>query len=244
MSGANMNDSFTEDLKARIMGLGANLVGVADTEPLRQFQVHPSNLLDPFRRAVSIGVVLPRAVFQQIVDRPTPTYCSVYRTANRFLDQMALVTANLLERDGFNSLPVPASQTVDLENHRAAISHKAVGRMAGLGWQGKSLLLVNPKYGPRMRLVTVLTDAPLAADHPIENRCGDCTSCVHACPAGAIRGVGTEDHYSSREEAVDLQRCLAQLGEFMRLPGITDTVCGLCIKACPYGGRATGSDFR
>ena len=158
-----MNDSYTEELKDRIMGLGANLVGVADTEPLRQLDTYPTGLLEPFRRAVSIGVALPRAVFQQIVDHPTATYCSVYRTANRFLDQMAFVTANVLERDGFNSLPVPASQTVDLANLCGAISHKAVGRMAGLGWQGKSLLLVNPEYGPRIRLATVLTDAPLAA---------------------------------------------------------------------------------
>ena len=230
-----MNDSYVEDLKDKIMGLGASLVGVADTELLRELATYPSNLLDPFRWAVSIGVVLPRAVFEQIVDRPTPTYCSIYRTANRFLDQIALVTANLLEGDGFNSLPIPASQTVELESHCGAISHKAVGRMAGLGWQGKSLLLVNPEHGPRIRLVTVLTDAPLTADVPIENRCGDCVSCVEACPAGAIKGVSTKDHYGSREEAVDLQSCLDQLAEFMRLPGITDTVCGLCIKACPYG---------
>jgi len=231
----NMIDSYTDEIKGKITGLGANLVGVADTEPLRQLEMHPSNLLAPFRRAISIGVALPRVVFDQIQNRPTPTYCSVYRTANRFLDQIALRTANVLEKDGFNSLPIPASQTVDFKNLCAAISHKAVGRMAGLGWQGKSLLLVNPEYGPRIRLVTVLTDAPLAADVPIENRCGDCMSCVDACPAGAIRGAGTEDHYNSREEAVDLQRCLAQLEEFMRLPGITDTVCGLCIRACPYG---------
>ena len=91
-----MNDSYTEELKGKIIGLGANLVGVADAEPLRRLETHPSNLLEPFRRAVSIGVVLPSAVFEQIVDHPTPTYCSVYRTANRFLDQMAFFTANVL----------------------------------------------------------------------------------------------------------------------------------------------------
>ena len=45
------------------------------------------------------------------------------------------------------------------------ISHKAVARTEGIGWQGKSLLIVSPQYGPRIRLATVLTDMPLEPDH-------------------------------------------------------------------------------
>lgn len=242
----SVGDPHTDEVKRAVVGLGASLVGVADVEPLRRMALYPSDLLDPFQRAVSIGVALPRGLFDRIVDRPTPTYCAAYRTANRFLDRIALRTANVLESAGYSSLPVPASQTIDRENHCGAISHKAVGRMAGLGWQGKSLLLVNPEFGPRFRLATVLTDAPLAADSPMANGCGDCMSCRDACPAGAIKGVATRDHYGSREEAVDLQRCVDQLMDFMRLPGITETVCGVCIRACPYGQqppRLTGAIF-
>ncbi|MFW6125556.1 MAG: 4Fe-4S double cluster binding domain-containing protein [Chloroflexota bacterium] len=234
-------DRYTEELKSTIIGLGASLIGVADAQPLSEMEVYPSNLLDPFHRAVSIGLALPRGLFDQIVDRPTPTYCAAYRTANRFLDQIALRTANVLESAGYSSLPVPASQIIDRENHCGAISHKAVGRMAGLGWQGKSLLLINPEFGPRFRLATVLTDAPLAADSPLANGCGDCTNCRDACPARAIKGVATRDHYGSREEAVDLQRCVDQLMEFMRLPGITETVCGICIRVCPYSQYAAST---
>ncbi len=71
----------------------------------------------------------------------------------------------------------------------AHISHKAVARMAGLGWQGKSLLLINPEYGPRVRLVTILTDMPLTPDGPVKNRCGACLECVQACPASAIKNA-------------------------------------------------------
>ena len=112
---------------------------------------------------------MPIAVFEQISDRPTPLYASVYQTANRILDEIAFRTAGSLQGDGFYSLPVPASQVLDKKNWYGAISHKAVGRMAGLGWQGKSLLLVNPRYGPRIRLVTVLTDAQLKIDGPKES---------------------------------------------------------------------------
>ena len=138
------NNSYTERIKATIIKLGADLVGVADTGPLKQLTLDPPNLLDSFNRAISIGIRLPLAVFEQIIDRPTPLYSSVYQSANRILDEVAFRTANILQGDGFNSLPIPASQVLDRENWYGAISHKAVGRMAGLGWQGKSLLLVNP----------------------------------------------------------------------------------------------------
>jgi epoxyqueuosine reductase len=151
------------------------------------------------------------------------------------LDEIALLAANILQRDGFNSLPIPAAQSWDRENHYGAISHKAVGHMAGLGWQGKSLLLVNPEYGPRIRLVTVLTDAPLEVNGPIKNRCGKCTLCRDACPAGAIKGAVTKDHYDSREEALDLRLCVEKLYEFAKLPGVDVNICGICIKVCPFG---------
>ena len=228
----------TEKIKKKIMGLGADLVGVADVEPLKGLKVNPPDLLDPFSRAISIAVKLPSAVFGAIVDRPTPLYKSMYLTANSILDQIAFRTSILLQDAGFYSMPIPASQVVDEENWYGAISHKAVARMAGLGWQGKSLLLVTPDYGPRVRLTTVLTEAPLAVDGPIKNQCGKCTKCRDACPAKAIRGIRTETHYQTREEALNFFRCVDKVaGEFAKLPGIGSPICGVCIKVCPFGGK-------
>jgi len=231
----NANGDYTESLKNRIMDSGADLVGIADAEPLKELKLYPSDLLGSFTRVVAIAIRLPVEIFRQITDQPTPTYCSVYRTANLMLDQIALLTANTLHKDGYGSLPIPAAQRWDQANAFAAISHKAVGNVAGLGWQGKSLLLINPTYGPRIRLVSVLTNAPLITDRPIENRCGDCKLCREACPAGAIKGVGTKYHYKSREEAFDLRRCEEKLNEFSRLPNIDANICGICIKVCPFG---------
>jgi epoxyqueuosine reductase len=234
--GTNNYRDYTERVKANIHGLGADLVGVADTDPLKGLELNPPDLLDPFTRAISIALRLPAAVFEYIVDRPTPFYSSIYQTANRILDEISFKAANLLQADGHRSLPIPASQVLDRENWFGAISHKAVGRMAGLGWQGKSLLLVNPQYGPRIRLATLLTHAPLSPDKPIANQCGQCTLCMDACPAGAIKGVGTKVHYQSREEALYFSRCVEKLvGEFSAMPLIGAAICGICIKACPFG---------
>ena len=232
----NINYDYTEKIKHKILKLGADLVGIAGVEPLKQLKLDPPDLLDPFHRAISIAVRLPKAVFEQIDDRPTPIYSSIYQTANRILDEIAFHTAITLQRDGFNSLPIPASQVLDWKNWYGAITHKAVGRLAGLGWQGKSLLLVNPQYGPRIRLVTVLTDAPLNIDTPIENQCGECTLCRGACPVGAIKGVSTKEYYKDRDEALYLSRCVEKLvGEFSKLPNIDAPICGICIKVCPFG---------
>ncbi|RPJ17905.1 MAG: epoxyqueuosine reductase, partial [Desulfobacteraceae bacterium] len=152
-------DDYTAKLKKKIKKWGADLVGIADLEPLKELEVNPPDLLYGFERAVSIAVRIPAAVFEQIEDKPTPLYASVYQTANRLLDEMAFKTSVMLQNDGYVSLPVPASQVLDRKNWTAAISHKAVARMAGIGWQGKNLLLITAKYGSRVRLVTILTSA-------------------------------------------------------------------------------------
>ncbi len=229
---------YTTKLKKIITKWGADLVGIADVEPLKELKINPADLLDPFTRAISIAIQLPVPVFEMISDRPTPLYASVYQTANRILDEIAFKTSVELQKEGYLSLPVPASQIMDRETWHGAISHKAVARMAGLGWQGKNLLLITPKYGSRVRLVTVLTNAPLEIDGPIKNRCGKCTSCRDACPVGAIKGVSTKDHYKNRNEALHFDKCMEKLtGEFAKLTDIGSPICGICIKACPFGRK-------
>jgi epoxyqueuosine reductase len=228
----------TNRIKSKILNWGADLVGVADIEPLSELRVNPPDLLQGFARAVSIAIQLPISVFETILDKPTPNYSSAYKTANLILDQLAYKTAVMLQKKGYHSLPIPASQVLDPENWYAAISHKAVARMAGLGWQGKNLLLITPQFGSRVRLVTVLTAAPLFVDAPVKNRCGSCMLCRDACPAKAIRGIKTTDHYKDRNEALHFSRCVDKLTiEYAALPGIEASICGICIKVCPFGRK-------
>ena len=236
-----MTSDYTEVIKRKIAGWGGDLAGVAEVEPLRELKVDPPDLLQPFTRAVSIAVQVPRSVFEMISDRPTPIYSAVYQTANRILDEIAFRTALTLQNDGFYSLPIPASQVLDKEELRGAISHKAVARMAGLGWQGKNLLLITPQYGSRVRLVTILTKAPLKPDVAPKNRCGNCMLCRDACPAGAIKGINTDDHYKDRDEALYFSRCAEKLmREFATIPEIGFPICGICIKVCPFGRKREG----
>lgn len=228
----------TNRIKSKILDWGADLVGVADIGHLNELILHPPDLLEGYVRAVSIAIQLPISVFEAISDKPTPNYSSAYKTANLILDQLAYKTAVAFQNVGYDSLPIPASQVLDRENWYAAISHKAVARMAGLGWQGKNLLIITPQFGSRVRLVTVLTAAPLIVDTPVKNRCGNCMLCRDACPVRAIRGVNTTDHYKDRNEALHFSRCVEKLTiEYAALPGIDASICGICIKVCPFGRK-------
>ena len=111
---------------------------------------------------------------------------------------------------------------------------KMAAQMAGLGWIGKNCSLISPQNGPRLRLGTVLTDAPLEPDSPIENRCGDCTQCRDICPAGAILGKAF-DCNDALSQRFDFKKCDAYLSETRQTFG--KRICGRCIAVCPYGRK-------
>ncbi len=65
-------------------------------------------------------------------------------------------------------------------------------KICGLGSIGKNGLLLNPKFGPYVRCVFIVTDAPLECDQPFtEDLCDGCDECVKACPGKAIAKDGT-----------------------------------------------------
>ncbi len=217
--------------------LGADRVGVADLRAAQGLEPRPEGLLGPYLRAVVCALRLPDASVETCLEGPTPEYAHCYRVANQELDRIGFAVARTLEREGYRALPLPASQLLDRERLVGHVSYKALARLAGLGWQGKSLLLVTPEFGPRVRLGVVLTDAPLPAGRPAPNLCGSCTACADACPVGAIRGVGTESHYRSREEALEFSRCAEACFGFAGRPHIEKPICGVCVRACPWGAR-------
>lgn len=220
----------------QIQDMGASIVRVADTSKLAGIDTDPKNLLDGYPRAVSIAIRLSDSVMNEIDKQPTPLYSSHYCRVNALLDDIAIRVTNLLQMNGAQAVPIPASQILDAEKWSSYISHKAVAIAAGIGWQGKSLLVVNPDFGPRIRLTTVLTNADFEPDLPIKNSCGKCNQCKEHCPAGAIIGVNTDSHYSTRSEAIDLEKCVYQVRDvFSNLPHITPLICGVCIKVCPWG---------
>ena len=228
---------LTAELKEFALTSGADLVGVADTAPFIQagFVTVPEGVLSPYSRAVSMAVALGEGVLDAMEDRPTVEYADEYRRVNALLDELSAGVAGWLTERGHRADPVAASSFAYEGELLGSVSHKAVARMAGIGWQGRSLLIVSPEYGPRIRLTTVLTDAPLSIDGPVSNGCGDCTECTDACPVTAIKGVLAPEYFASREEALAVRVCFERTLQNKAMPGIEATICDICIKACPHG---------
>jgi epoxyqueuosine reductase len=216
-----------ESLEAIARGRGAVLFGVADLQglDLDGITAAASDVsIAGLRTGISFGCRLSDVVLDGVLDHPTRTYQYHYRQVNLLLDHIGLLLASRLQALGHRVFPVPSSQIVDWTAYRGHISHKAVARLAGLGWIGRSNLLVNPVHGARVRYATVLTDLVLPYDTPVDQDCGGCRRCVAACPGRAI-GEAIGDF--------DLQQCVRTIDEVRRTENIGSKICGICVRVCP-----------
>lgn len=232
-----MNDTHhPEDNKKNLNdlseSLGFSLFGVADIQGAREgFNMDPE-VSAKFPRAVVMGKRLLDAVIETVIDAPNALYFHHYRQLNFFLDRGAFLFASAVQDMGYKALPIAASQIIDWENQKAHLSHKHLGRLAGLGWIGRNNLLVTPRWGSRVRLVTVLTDMPLDADRPLDEDCGTCRNCLDDCPAGAVK---------ERREDFDHRGCFEKLREFRKKGLAGQYICGVCVRTCPGKNRAAGA---
>jgi epoxyqueuosine reductase len=104
---------------------------------------------------------------------------------------------------------------------------------AGIGWHGKSTMLIDERLGTWFFLAEVLTTLELPPDEPVPDRCGTCVRCIKACPTGAI----TAPHH------LDARRCISYLTielkgsiplELRPLIGNRIFGCDDCLDACPW----------
>ena len=235
-------------VRVRAEGIGADFFGVADLSPAYEAILEQGGpVIAEFPRAISIGIVLPHAIVDQLPQRADRAVAMTYRhhaydVVNQRLDHIASQLSSVLQREGYSALPVPASQTVDEERLCGIFSHKMTAHLAGLGWIGKSCLLVTPEVGPRVRWATVLTDAPLkATGEPMEVRCGKCQQCVEICPAQAFTGQPFREG-EPREVRFAAHKCREYRAEMEEATGLR--TCGLCLYVCPHGRKEGAMELR
>jgi len=104
---------------------------------------------------------------------------------------------------------------------------------AGLGWQGKSTMLISRQLGTWFFLAEILTTLEIEPDEPAHDHCGNCTRCITACPTGAI----TAPHQ------LDARRCVSYLTienpgpipeEYRQQIGDRIYGCDDCLAVCPW----------
>jgi epoxyqueuosine reductase len=139
-------------------------------------------------------------------------------------------------------LPESGSPDLDLQSNRPTgkVSRVTAGDgyepvRAGLGWWGKNTMVLIGGIGPWAVIGSVITDAEVEPDQPVDRDCGACSACLPACPTGALATPGV----------LDAERCLAA---WAQRPGLMPPEyriamgdrlygCDDCLVACPPGGR-------
>jgi len=229
---SSKKSKLTKELEAFSRQGGADLFGVADLTPARDLIASQGRIeAGDFPRAVSLGMALNDTIVEQH-HHADPWQRSqyihhVYEVVTRALDFLAYDVSRWLTGRGFKAYPVPASTPYDPEKLEGILSHKLVAHLAGVGWIGKSCLLVTERFGPRARFVSIMTDAPLETGTVFDRPCGKCRVCADACPVKAIRGVEYRPG-EGREVRFDAARCR----DYRR-----EHACGVCVSSCPLGSR-------
>jgi epoxyqueuosine reductase len=218
-------------LKSRLVEAGASLVGFADISSL------PVAVTGEMTSAISIAVALDASIINEISEGPTQRYHHEYTRANECLAHLCASAVNDLEQHGYRASAIDPTIRIEgsaMKTLTTSLPHKTVATRAGLGWIGKSALLITSSHGPAVRLASVLTDAPLDTANPIDDsRCGDCTSCVDRCPTKAILGKNWQK-CTERESIYNAHACCAMARRLAGAKDIPVTICGICINACPW----------
>ncbi len=216
---------------------GVKYFGVADLSPVSdEILKQGGSEVAEYPLAITMGIVLPDSIVNRLPDRKNKAVVIDYKhhaydIINDRLDFTASLISTYLQDKEYNVMPVPAGRKTSQEKLCGSFSHKLAAHLAGLGWIGKSCLLITPEHGPRVRWITVLTDAPLeVTGEPMAERCGDCNLCVEACPVGAFTGRNFKED-EPREERYQAEKC----DKFLQMKEKPYRICGMCIYICPYG---------
>jgi len=127
----------------------------------------------------------------------------------------------------------------------APVMEVALAEKSGIGWRGKHTLLLSRTAGSLFFLGEIYTDLPLPVDAPASAHCGQCRSCIDACPTDAIVAP----------YQLDARRCISYLTielkgsipvELRPLIGNRVYGCDDCQLVCPwnkFAQRSTLDDF-
>lgn len=247
-----MNDQYAgdsdtvRDLKAHIKSLGLDLYGFASGERIRHFQPYyderPRQTVSPFEcgdqesRCQLSGSFLSVAFpYVHELTWPRDAHFSVYvrgrdyhQVAAGYLESIC----SFLRERGYS-----AQAYVDSNE----LPERLIAALAGLGWLGRSGLLITRRYGTYVFLGEIRTNLSLPPSQTFVapgdySACGDCTRCLKACPVGILG-----------PRYVETRRCLSSVTqqkthspeELLLLDGRLFG-CDTCQRVCPWNQEKAG----
>lgn len=124
----------------------------------------------------------------------------------------------------------------------APLLERSLAVKAGLGWIGKSGMLIHHLWGTYTLIGTILLEAEIETPSTLhKSSCGNCNLCVSSCPNNAILDSGL----------INARKCISYLTiEYPRYnPGVSLSVkgnyvygCDVCQDVCPHNHKVVGID--
>jgi reductive dehalogenase len=246
--------STTEDASKKVKKaaryLGANLVGITDYNPLWTYSELIKEIFEgdfdrerPPRYEIftpvfpfdpkSVVVMAVEMDYQTIALSPSALEGAATGLGYSHMCELGYSVATFLRALGYRAFANGNDVTLSIPYAVAA----------GLGELGRNGMLITREFGPRVRLVKVLTELELAPDPPrsfgVWDFCKSCKRCAEACPSKAIsdgdptlEGQTLSNNPGVLKWYIDPEKCI----QFWRDNG---SDCANCIAACPYNKLAT-----
>lgn len=191
-----------------------------------------SALLEPWARTV-IAVSAPYAAPGDTHDPAAPwaRYALGDDYHEVLWDRLEALAAFVRAETGAELVARPATDSAPVLERNLAVD-------AGLGWLGKSAMVLDQEWGSYTLLAELFVDVELdpdATERP--DRCGTCSDCIDLCPTGAIVAP----------YRVDARRCISYLTIETRGPiprplraaiGLHVFGCDVCQDVCPWNRKA------
>lgn len=219
--------ALTAKLKGFIFDQGADLVGIAPVDRFAQAPEghRPEDYLPGARSVVVIAIRLLDSIIDALPES-RPRYTEHFFATNTELNISANRTARFLVKQGFSSAPIyysggevripyPAPFFDEMSFRHAAVE-------AGLGRIGQNQLFITPQFGPRVRLIIVLTQAELCPDEKIKEELCQLEKCGYRCLINCFPGA------LKRDGTIDKPACAKYMFETLNY-----LRCGMCVASCP-----------
>ena len=226
-----MHERLSEEVKSFAAQKGAHIVGIAAANRFSGAPKghRPADLLPEAKSVVCFGMRFFQTILdndhlcddseivteEQKADLKRFMFRWMYETDNSAMQVIGIHIAHFLADKGHRSMPLPSSGwaggPANVEGRSARhglFSHRHAAVLAGLGEIGLNNLFLTPKYGPRVRLNSVLTTAQLKADPLLEERvCLGADRCGLCLKAACFGEVGEWDVGGSKTPVAKLLRC-------------------------------------
>lgn len=200
-----------EKLKKKIIQVAKesdmDLVGFAGIDRFEDvhYRIRPQAHLPGAATVVSMAMRYPKAMYELAGNTEAESYMSLDSYEKKHMQEILMVAAmdvtRYLEKAGFLAIPMQITHYrvhpyKDIEESWTQdFDHKIAAVAAGLGELGIHGEPITPEYGTRQMFISVVTDAPIAADPMYKGPalCDKCMKCVEACRMNALSNTETKD---------------------------------------------------